>query len=102
MAKHSRNHLYFWLNAMSTIAYVQTLSQLPERPPMSRPPSVTKRISKNISLPEYLVARMELELYSEVDGRIPVGAQSQLIEALLRQHYTRQDNAQATFVKECQ
>lgn len=62
---------------------------------MSRPAAVVKRISKNISLPEDLVVRMELELYSEVDQRIPIGAQSQLIEALLRQHFTRQDNVQA-------
>lgn len=62
---------------------------------MSRPKSLTRRIKKNISLPEDIVARMELELFSEVDGRIPVNAQSELIEKLLRQHYQRQDNTDA-------
>lgn len=56
---------------------------------MSRPPSTIPRISKNISLPQDLIARMELELYSEADGRIPVGAQSKLIEQLLRQHFAK-------------
>ncbi len=58
---------------------------------MSRPKGLVRRMSKNISLPEDIVARMELELYSEVDGRIPIGAQSQLIEQLLRKHYAQQD-----------
>jgi len=58
---------------------------------MSRPKGLTPRISKNISLPQDIVARMELELYSEVDGRIPIGAQSQLIEKLLREHYKKMD-----------
>lgn len=56
---------------------------------MSRPKSNISRISKNISLPEDLVARMELDLFSEVEGRIPVGAQSKLIEQLLREHYNQ-------------
>lgn len=58
---------------------------------MARPRTTIRRISKNISLPEDLVARMELELYSEVEGRIPVGAQSDLIERLLREHFKSQD-----------
>ena len=57
---------------------------------MSRPKGVQRRISKNISLPEDLVARMELELFSEVEERIPVGAQSKLIEQLLRDHFNKQ------------
>jgi hypothetical protein len=57
---------------------------------MSRPKGVTRRLSKNISLPEDLVARMELELFSEVEERIPVGAQSALIERLLRDHFNKQ------------
>jgi len=56
---------------------------------MSRPKGITRRISKNISLPEDIVARMELELFSEVDGRIPIGAQSQLIEQLLRDYFNK-------------
>ncbi len=62
---------------------------------MSRPKGITRRMSKNISLPEDIVTRMELELYSEVDNRIPIGAQSQLIEKLLREHYRKLDAAMA-------
>lgn len=54
---------------------------------MSRPAAVIRRISKNLSLPEDIVARMELELYSEAEGRVPVGAQSSLIEKLLRSYF---------------
>lgn len=58
---------------------------------MSRPKSNIRKISKNISLHEEVVARMELELYSDVEGRVPIGAQSELIEQLLRQHFADQD-----------
>jgi len=62
---------------------------------MSRPKGIIKRMTKNISLPRDIVVRMELELYSEVEGRIPIGAQSALIEGLLREHYAKQDEAAA-------
>lgn len=63
---------------------------------MARPSSTIRRISKNISLPEDLIARMELALFSEAEGRIPVGAQSKLIEELLRRHFSMvtQESAQ--------
>jgi len=61
---------------------------------MSRPAAVMRRISKNLSLPEDIVTRMELELYSEVEGRVPVGAQSALIEKLLRAYFQAIDNSE--------
>lgn len=62
---------------------------------MPRPASTVRRISKNISLPEDIIARMEIDLFSEAEGRIPVGAQSRLIEQLLREHYNSIGNPQA-------
>lgn len=58
---------------------------------MARPKRIVRTISKNIALPEDLVARMELELYSELEGKIPFGAQQKFLEKVLRDHYTRQD-----------
>ena len=53
---------------------------------MPRVKQTVRTISKHISLPEDLVARMELELFSEVEGKIPVGAQQELFTRLLREH----------------
>jgi len=58
---------------------------------MSRPARVVRTISKNIALPEDLVARLELELYSDLEGKIPFGAQAKFFEDLLRRHFTEQD-----------
>lgn len=61
---------------------------------MARPKRIVRTISKNIALPEDLVARMELELYSELEGKIPFGAQQKFLEKVLRDHYARQDAGQ--------
>lgn len=58
---------------------------------MPRVKSLQRRIAKNISLPEDIVVRMELELYSDVEERVPVGAQARLIEQLLREHFGKLD-----------
>lgn len=60
---------------------------------MSRPKATIRRISKNLSLPEDIVAHMELELYSDLEGCVPRGAQSELIERLLREHFNKQPAA---------
>lgn len=53
---------------------------------MPRPPKAIKPIEKNISLPTDVVARIDLELFSDVQGRVPHGAWSRLVESLLREH----------------
>lgn len=60
---------------------------------MSRPKSHSRTINKHFSLPEDIVARLELELFSEAEGRVPVGAQAELVTALLRKHFEQQDAA---------
>lgn len=60
-------------------------------PRTGRPSKVIQNLKKHISIPIDLVARLELELYSEVEGRIPMGAQQQFFETLLRDHFERQD-----------
>jgi hypothetical protein len=56
---------------------------------MSRPKSIIRPIEKRVNLPEDLVARVELELYSELEQRVPFGAWSQLVQRLLREHLQR-------------
>ena len=60
---------------------------------MARPTSTIRTISKNIRLSEDVCAKMELALFSEAEGRIPVGAQAELIETLLRDHFKRIERA---------
>lgn len=60
---------------------------------MPRPRNAIKSIEKNISIPEDLVARVELELWSELEGKVPFGAWKELIVRLLREHFTKLDAA---------
>lgn len=60
---------------------------------MSRPKATVAKVKKNIALSLPVAARLELELFSEVDGRVPVGAQGELIEKLLIEHFAKIDKA---------
>lgn len=51
---------------------------------MPKPARVIRPVEKNISLPADLVTKVDLELYSEVEERVPFGAWSKLVEQLLR------------------
>lgn len=52
---------------------------------------VIRPVSKKLSVPEDVVARVDLELWSELEGRVPHGAWSELIERLLREHIAKLD-----------
>lgn len=56
---------------------------------MARPKSVNRPIEKKLSLDPDLVAKTELLLFSDLEGRVPYGAWSGLIEQLLREHFSR-------------
>jgi hypothetical protein len=58
---------------------------------MARPPKTIKSVYKNIAIPEHLAARLELELYSPVEGKIPHGAQQLLFTKLLEDYFQEQD-----------
>ena len=51
---------------------------------MARPKKAIRPVEKNVSLPEDLVARVELELYSELEGKVPFGAWQRYLEGLIR------------------
>ena len=51
---------------------------------MGRPRKAVPSIEKNISLPRDLVVAVELELYSEVEGKVPFAAWQRYLESLIR------------------
>lgn len=51
-----------------------------------KPPKTIRPVRKNLCLPEDVVARIDLELYSELEQKVPFGAWQKLMERLLRQH----------------
>lgn len=54
---------------------------------MARPKKTIRTIFKNIGIPEDLWKQVEEELHSEVEGRIPFGAQQAFFTSLLRKHF---------------
>ena len=62
---------------------------------MARPASINKPIEKKLSLDAELVTKVELALFSDLEGRVPYGAWSGLIEQLLREHFNRAERQRA-------
>lgn len=56
---------------------------------MARPAKLDRPVEKSISLPQSLHTRIELLLFSDLEGRVPHGAWSRLVEGLLRAHLER-------------
>jgi len=54
-----------------------------------RPTKTIRSVQINISLPEDLVARMKLHLWSEAEGKVPHGVQSAFIEQAVREYLQR-------------
>lgn len=63
---------------------------------MPRPVSITRSIHKNIALREDLCIRLEKELYSVVDGRIPMNAQRDFFNQLLQGYFDDIDRKKKT------
>lgn len=60
---------------------------------MGRPRKAIPSIEKNISLPRDLVIAVELELYSEVEGKVPFAAWQRYLEDLIRKDLARRASA---------
>lgn len=60
---------------------------------MAKPKAVIPTIEKKIQIPMDLCTRMELELHSELEGKIPYGAQSEFINKLIRAYFKAIDTA---------
>jgi len=52
---------------------------------MARPRKAIRPVEKSISLPEDIVTRIDLLLFSELEGRVPHGAWSRYVSGLIRQ-----------------
>jgi hypothetical protein len=57
---------------------------------MARPKQTTPAVPINLSLPEPLAAKVQIELFSELEGRIPVGAYKQFFTDLLENYFAAQ------------
>lgn len=63
---------------------------------MARPKKIDRPVEKTICLPQSLVARVDLELYSELEGRVPFGAWQRFVAGLIEQYFQnvqRKDDA---------
>jgi len=51
---------------------------------MAKPKLVVRPVEKHISIPSDLAAKIDLRLYSELEGKVPHGAWAKLITLLLQ------------------
>ena len=54
---------------------------------MARPKHTTPTVQLNVSIPEPLMQKLNILLYSEVEQRIPLGAYKELFTRLLEKHF---------------
>ena len=59
---------------------------------MPKPRRVDRPVEKSISLPQTLCAQVDIMLYSELEGRVPFGAWSKLMESLLAEWLAKINN----------
>lgn len=56
---------------------------------MPRPRKAVPSVEKNLSLPRDLVIAVDLELFSELEGKVPFGAWGKYVERLIREDLTK-------------
>lgn len=56
-----------------------------------RPKKTVRNMQLNISLPEDMAARVKLHLWSELEGKVPHGAQAAFFEQLVRDFFNEKD-----------
>jgi hypothetical protein len=54
---------------------------------MPRPPAITPNSVLNLAIPKVLRDRLDLLLWSEVEGRVPKGAYMEFFAARLREYF---------------
>lgn len=54
-----------------------------------RPAQILRPVALNTFIPEDLKAKMDLHLFSEVEGCVPKGAYSKFLAELLREFFSR-------------
>lgn len=58
---------------------------------MPRPKNVIPTVEKTVSLPEDLVVAVDLELFSELEGKVPFGAWKAFLTRLVKDHLRKQE-----------
>ena len=58
---------------------------------MARPKKTDRPVEKNISLPLSVVVKVELELFSELEGKVPFGAWQRYIVRLVGADLARRE-----------
>lgn len=58
---------------------------------MPRPARTDRPVSKHLHLPESLAGKVELLLFSELEGKVPHGAWQAFICRLIEEHFQRQE-----------
>ena len=56
---------------------------------MPRPKKTTRTVYFHIGLPEDLAAQVQLHLFSEIEGRIPLGAQQEFFTKLAANYFAQ-------------
>lgn len=62
---------------------------------MPRPKKTDRPIEKNISLPQSLVVAVELELWSDLEGKLPFGAWQKYLTGLIEKDMKARQLARA-------
>jgi hypothetical protein len=57
---------------------------------MSRPANIRRPVRLHTTLPEDIRAKLDLYLYSSVEGRVPVGAYQRFIIERIRDFFARE------------
>lgn len=60
---------------------------------MPRPPKVIPNVPTRLYLPADVMAQVQVQLFSELEGRVPQGALAGLVERLLRKWLAEQHRA---------
>ena len=67
---------------------------------MPRPRKLDRPVQKNLSFPTSIAARIDLELYSEVEGKVPFGAWQKFLCGLAEDYFRRKDGQAANTKRE--
>lgn len=62
---------------------------------MARQPNILRPTKLTMHLPEDVRAKLDLYLWSDVEGKVPKGAYSRFFTQLINEHLTRHYNAKS-------
>jgi len=66
---------------------------------MPRPARTDRPVSKHLHLPESLAGKVELLLFSELEGKVPHGAWQAFICRLIEEHFQRQERVKQALAR---